>query len=209
MMTMRRVFAGVVLCGVAAALLAGLVKTPGSAAQSREPELVVYSGPNFTGESMRLTQSAFDLLNERDARAGEQVWNDRIRSMIVVSGTWVIYQNGRGNTVIDDTPLESLDIREKAPDKGWSCLVSATSTGTGRVWPMQHDEESSALPATSPTSAALGVAPPPNLEVVRSGGSVLHHLHTGICASSDLLLVEGQRDPGARSTVGHHPGRHQ
>jgi hypothetical protein len=52
-----------------------------------------------------------------------------VRSLVVVSGTWRLWQNGRCNTRLDDTPVEALDVSTKEPEPGWSCLVSATSAG--------------------------------------------------------------------------------
>jgi hypothetical protein len=49
--------------------------------------------------------------------------------LIVVSGTWRLFQNGRSNTKLDETPLEALDVRSKEKESGWSTLVSATSRG--------------------------------------------------------------------------------
>ncbi len=95
--------------------------------------IVLYTGEGFTGRSVLLEATAVDLPTELDRAGRECNWNDSVRSLVVLGGTWRLYQHGRLNTRLDDTPIEELDIREKLPDEGWSSLVSATSAGPLKV----------------------------------------------------------------------------
>ncbi len=120
---------------IAGVLVAGstfFLFTPRSQGQQRfaeEPLLILYSQEDFQGHGVEITGSVPDLPIDVDARANEFDWNDQVRSIIVVRGTWRLYQHGRCNTVLDDTPTELLNVRAKASRAGWSTLVSATSRG--------------------------------------------------------------------------------
>ena len=99
------------------------------AAQEEKPLLIIYSEPNFMGESLMLTEGLLDLPKGLDTTGNDFDWNDRIRSIRVVSGTWRLHQHGRFNTELDDTPAEALDIKVRKSLAGWHCLVSASSVG--------------------------------------------------------------------------------
>jgi hypothetical protein len=102
---------------------------PEAVGQVQAPQIVLYTGENFTGRELVVEGTVFDLPLEEDGDGSLFDWNDNVRSLIVVSGTWRLYQNGRLNTALDETRLEALDIRTKGAALGWSALVSATSAG--------------------------------------------------------------------------------
>jgi hypothetical protein len=102
---------------------------PSSAAGEGAPLLVIYSGPNFTGRVLEVSGSLADLPLGDALDAEGFDWNDSIRSLRVVRGTWRIHQHGRCNTELDDTPLEALDLSSRRLVPGWSCLLSASSVG--------------------------------------------------------------------------------
>lgn len=111
-----------------------LVRSSGPvAAQSGEPAIVLYSQPDFQGRSLSVTASLADLPKEVLVDGATFDWNDNVGSVRVVWGTWRLYQNGRFNTEIDETPLEALTLASKSIATGWSCLVSAKSTGEVRI----------------------------------------------------------------------------
>jgi hypothetical protein len=97
------------------------------------PQVILYTGENFTGKAIALQGTVYDLplTPEQDGTAYD--WNDQVRSLVVVGGTWRLYQNGRCNTRLDETKLDEFDIRGKLPDEGWCALVSATSRGQYEV----------------------------------------------------------------------------
>ncbi|MGQ9591805.1 MAG: beta/gamma crystallin-related protein [Planctomycetota bacterium] len=95
--------------------------------------IVLYTGEGFQGRSVTLEGTAFDLPAYPDADGSEFNWNDRVRSLVVLGGTWRLYQHGRLNTRLDDTPLEEFRVGSKLPDEGWSTLLSATSAGPLKV----------------------------------------------------------------------------
>lgn len=99
-----------------------------AAAAGGAPEIILYSEPNFQGRELHLYEDAVDLPFEQ---LGDVVlpWNDSVGSIVVVSGTWRLYQNGRMNTELDETPREVLDVRQKTAASGWSSVLSATSRG--------------------------------------------------------------------------------
>jgi hypothetical protein len=99
------------------------------AARGRQSELLLFSLPNFQGRSIRLTQTTVDLPIEELENGSQFDWNDNVRSLVVVSGTWRLFQHGRCNTQLDDTPRDALDVSTRPPVSGWSSLVSATSRG--------------------------------------------------------------------------------
>jgi hypothetical protein len=104
-----------------------------SAGAALEPEIILYSEPGFQGREVHLFGDAVDLPYEQNADGTLMLWNDSVGSIIVVSGTWRLYQHGRMNTAIDDTPLELLDLRTKAQTTGWSSVLSATSNGPLKI----------------------------------------------------------------------------
>lgn len=93
--------------------------------------LVLYSEPGFLGRSLLVTGSLPDLPREVLTDGSVSDWNDNVRSIRVIQGTWRLYQHGRFNTELDETPLESLNLDSKAPAMGWSALVSASASGEG------------------------------------------------------------------------------
>lgn len=103
-----------------------------AAAAGAAPEIILYSEPDFQGRELHLYEDAVDLPFEK---LGDAIlpWNDSIGSIVVVSGTWRLYQHGRLNTEIDDTPLAALDVWQKTAATGWSSILSATSRGPLRI----------------------------------------------------------------------------
>jgi hypothetical protein len=99
------------------------------AAAGGKAEIILYSEPNFQGREYHLYEHAVDLPYEDLEDGTQMLWNDNIRSLVVVSGTWRLWQNGRMNTILDDTPRELLDVSVKPPAGGWSSVVSGTSRG--------------------------------------------------------------------------------
>jgi len=101
----------------------------GSEGQERGdgPLIVLYFEENFAGPSLEVTGSLADLPVVDDGAGGVIDWNDHVRSVVVVRGTWRLWQHGRSNTVLDATPLAFLDVRTKEARDGWSTLVSASS----------------------------------------------------------------------------------
>ena len=114
------------LAGAGAVLL--LTGGSDSSAQSG-PLLKVYWDTEFGGRCLEVTGDLLDLPKGVDEEGNEYDWNDQISSIIVVRGTWRLYEHGRANTELDETPLEELDLSEKAPVQGWSVLVSGSSQG--------------------------------------------------------------------------------
>ena len=92
-------------------------------------KIILYSGENFEGYALEITESLVDLPKVTRVNREDFDWNDEVRSIVVVSGTWRIFQHGRCNTKLDDTALEVLDVRTKESAPGWSALLSATSRG--------------------------------------------------------------------------------
>jgi len=126
---MRRIITFTIICfAVGVAVLAYFVVRD-SAAAAPAPQIILFSGENFTGSSVTITDTIFDMPVFKDEKSGELNWNDETRSIIVVSGTWRLYQHGRCNTKLDETDLASFDIKTKEVAGGWSCLLSAISTG--------------------------------------------------------------------------------
>jgi hypothetical protein len=124
-----------VVCLATAALYLALhlngrrAKAPQALGQVQGPQIVLYTGENFTGRVINLETHLFDLPKDQEPDGSLFDWNDKVRSLIVVKGTWRLYQNGRLNTGLDSTPIENFDIQTKQAAEGWSALVSATSTG--------------------------------------------------------------------------------
>jgi hypothetical protein len=101
-------------------------------AEEDEPALVLYSEAGFQGRSVTLTRSVADMPAEILADGSVFHWNDNVRSVRILRGTWRFYEHGRFNTELDETPLESFDASTKAPVSGWTVLVSAASSGEVR-----------------------------------------------------------------------------
>lgn len=103
----------------------------GRARAAVSPQLIIYTGENFTGHSYVVTGTLLDMPPGKDdgPESDRYGWNDSVRSVKVVSGTWRLYQHGRCNTNLDETPVEDLDLTVKHAENGWSCLVSADSAG--------------------------------------------------------------------------------
>jgi len=128
----RRLLLALMVTGAlsaAAVLRYQSTRRPAAAAQSEGPLLVLYWEEDFQGRALEVTGSLPDLPVEADASGNTFDWNDEVRSIVVVSGTWRLFQNGRSNTKLDETPLAALDVRTKEKESGWSTLVSATSKG--------------------------------------------------------------------------------
>ena len=122
------------LLGISVSLLVSWgFRQPPVAAALLKPEIILYSQPNFQGSELHLFGDAVDLPFEDLADGRKLLWNDNVASFIVVSGTWRLYQHGRMNTALDDTPRESLDVRTKSSANGWSSLISANSHGPLRI----------------------------------------------------------------------------
>lgn len=111
----------------AAVLLFQSPRPQTAVAQVGSPLLILYWEEDFQGRSLEVTGSIPDLPVVADTFGNTFDWNDEVRSVVVVSGTWRLFQNGRSNTKLDDTPLAALDVRTKEKETGWSTLVSATS----------------------------------------------------------------------------------
>ena len=106
----------------------------GTEAQERgdgatEPLLILYSAPDFGGRSLEIRDTVVDLPVVEDRDGTRFNWNDEVRSIEVVSGTWRLCQHGRCNTELDETPLAAFVLRDRPVVSGWSSLVSATSRG--------------------------------------------------------------------------------
>lgn len=101
--------------------------------EGRRPELIVYSGSEFDGRSLRVRSTLLDMPKEEISDDDIHDWNDRISSIVVVRGTWRLYQNGRCNTELDETSLAELDVTTKQAAGGWSCIVSAGTNGPVRL----------------------------------------------------------------------------
>jgi hypothetical protein len=96
------------------------------------PSITLFWGENFTGRSLTLTGTLYDLPKGTD-EISDFDWNDQVRSMIVTGGTWRLYQHGRLNTLLDDTRIEDFNIAAKTPSFGWSTLVSGVSRGAVEI----------------------------------------------------------------------------
>jgi hypothetical protein len=125
----KKIVLAAFLISVGVALVIGLSGPTARSVQGASPQIVLYTGENFTGRSITVEGTIFDFPKFDEPDGSQFDWNDQVRSLVVVGGTWRIYQNGRCNTRLDDTALQALDIGSKQPDEGWSALVSATSTG--------------------------------------------------------------------------------
>jgi hypothetical protein len=96
------------------------------------PSITLFSGEDFTGRSLTIAGTCYDMPKEGDGPTAYD-WNDEVRSVVVNGGTWRLYQHGRCNTKLDPTRLADFNVRAKEPEGGWSCLLSATSTGPLKI----------------------------------------------------------------------------
>jgi hypothetical protein len=119
--------------GIAAAVLYFRGRGEHQAGAVSRPEIILYSEPDFQGRELHLYDSSVDLPFEELDDGSIALWNDNIGSIVVVSGTWRFYQHGRWNTLLDDTPIERLDVARMPCVIGWSSVLSATSRGPLRV----------------------------------------------------------------------------
>lgn len=116
----------------------GFLERSGPAsAQGEGPVLLVYSEEDFGGRCLVVTGSLVDLPKEELEDGSSFDWNDNVRSLRVLSGTWRLCQHGRLNTVLDDLQFTESQIAEKARATGWSALVSAGPGG-----PSEHPSAS-------------------------------------------------------------------
>lgn len=126
-MSLRLVVGLLIIVAVAGISLA-LVQTKTSAEEPQKPLLLVYWDTDFGGRCLEITGDLLDLPKCVSDDGTELDWNDQISSIVVVSGTWRLCQHGRANTeeVKDEASPDNVVAR---PVSGWSCLVSAGSTG--------------------------------------------------------------------------------
>lgn len=114
-------------------LAAGALGPPlRASAQGAGPALYLYSEENFGGRCLVVTGTLLDVPKEELRDGTTFYWNDNVKSVVVVSGTWRLCQHGRLNTRLDDTALEELTpaaAKAKGAVAGWSCLVSGSSSG--------------------------------------------------------------------------------
>jgi len=127
---MKKVVAALTLCVAAFALSWAVFLVPTSNAEPT-PEIILFTGENFTGNQIRLTATVLDMPKGTEEGAEHlRGWNDTVGSIVVVSGTWRLYQHGRLNTKIDkDETPEQVVAAEKAVVEGWSCRLSALPDG--------------------------------------------------------------------------------
>jgi hypothetical protein len=127
---MKKIAALLSLIVAGSALSWAIFRPPVSQAEE-SPEIILFSGENFTGNRLVLTNTVLDMpKGDEDGPEELRGWNDTVGSVIVVSGTWRLHQHGRLNTEIDkDETPEQVVLAEKAVVKGWACLVSALPDG--------------------------------------------------------------------------------
>lgn len=123
-------------CGLAVTAIClsvtGFVATGERVTNASEPEglLVVYMGENQTGRSLTVTSSLPDLPVLTDENGDEFDWNDQIVSIEVRKGVWRLYEHGRFNTELDDTPIEDWVRSNRESVDGWSCVVFPPASGS-------------------------------------------------------------------------------
>ncbi len=98
-------------------------------AQGEGPLLFLYSEEDFGGRCLEVRGTLLDLPREESEDGCVFDWNDNVRSLKVVSGTWRLCQHGRLNTLIDEQALAEVNVAEKFRGTGWACIVSAGSNG--------------------------------------------------------------------------------
>ncbi|MGQ9588903.1 MAG: beta/gamma crystallin-related protein [Planctomycetota bacterium] len=122
--------AGLAGVGVGLCVLGGgLGPPPWANAQGEGPTLLLFSEEDFGGRCLVVTGSLFELPKEVTEEGCAFDWNDNVRSLRVLSGTWRLCQHARLNTLLDDEPLSDVELSKKFRAKGWSCLVSAGADG--------------------------------------------------------------------------------
>ncbi len=115
--------------GAIFALASFLGRAEPLSAQVKGPLLLLFSEENFGGRCLEVRGTLLDLPREVLEDGSVFDWNDNVRSLKVVSGTWRLCQHGRLNTALDDTELSELVVEEKARSFGWAALVSSGSEG--------------------------------------------------------------------------------
>jgi hypothetical protein len=109
-------------------MVAGLsligVMLPSGYAVADSPQIVLYDGPNFTGEQRVIYGEVSDLNRER--------FNDRVESMVVISGTWEVCADVRlqGNCQVFG-PGSYPNLSEA----GFSNTISSLRPDTARTSP--------------------------------------------------------------------------
>lgn len=126
----KGILAVVVLLSIASIprVLDSLRRAPSAEAQAGDAVLVLYAQEDFRGRSIKVTGSLADLPKEVLVDGSLFDWNDNVRSLQVQRGTWRLYQNGRFNTEIDESSLESLVLLQllfvlpccSLPPVGWA-----------------------------------------------------------------------------------------
>jgi hypothetical protein len=124
--------------GIATAVLYQRGRGEHEARAVGRPEIIFYSEPGFQGRELHLYDSSVDLPFDEFADGSVAVWNDSIGSIVVVGGTWRLYQHGRWNTLLDDTPIERLDVTRMQCVSGWSNVLSANSAGPLRIASLEY-----------------------------------------------------------------------
>ena len=125
------ILSGVGVLGLTMALIVTWPRA--SLSQAGGPELWLYSEENFTGRAIRVLGTVLDMPAEENLDGTLFEWNDNVKSLVVMGGTWRLYQHGRLNTQLDDTPVDAVDVRVLPATPGWSALVSAPTGGTLEV----------------------------------------------------------------------------
>jgi len=113
-------------------VLGGLLSPPAPAgAEVVGPALLLYSEENFGGRCLLVTSTLLDMPKEELEDGTVFYWNDSVKSVRVLGGTWRLCEHGRLNTALDDDELSRLDVSTKARSVGWAALVSAGEEGPG------------------------------------------------------------------------------
>lgn len=102
---------------------------PSASAEGEGPTLLLYSEEDFGGRCLVVKGTVLELPKEVTEDGCAFDWNDNVRSLRVLSGTWRLCQHARLNTLLDDEPVSDVDVSKKFRAKGWSCLVSAGPDG--------------------------------------------------------------------------------
>lgn len=129
----RWLFGLAILGAAGCVVLLGVLSPPLARAggEVRGPAMILYSEENFGGRYFVVTGTLFDMPKEELEDGEIFYWNDNVRSIRVLSGTWRLCQHGRLNTALDDEELSTLDVSAKARSVGWAALVSAGEKGPG------------------------------------------------------------------------------
>jgi hypothetical protein len=132
----KTIFVGVLfllMIGAAGIGISLFKKAQVAAQEDKSPLIILYWDENFDGRSLELRGSAYDLPTVSDEFDNKFSWSDEVRSIVVVRGTWRLYQHGRFNTKLDETKPEDFDVKGKERVPGWSTLLSATSAGPLKI----------------------------------------------------------------------------